>query len=251
MPKVYTAPALEKGLAILELLAGRGTPVGMPEIAQDLGRSKAEIYRMLMVLESHGYIERGEQDDRYQITERLFELGMRNAPKRQLHDAALPVMQAFAAATFQSCHVGVVSGDHIVIVARAESSGPISFSVSLGYRVPLLESTSGRVIFGFQTPEKQNAWVKRLQADIDGPSLRKFVAESKAVAKRGYAIEPSRLTDGIHDIGAPIRGAQSDDAVASLTVPYVSHRHSTTTLDDLVPQVVEAAKEISRRMRKL
>lgn len=246
---VYKAPALDKGLEILELLAGREKPVGPTEIAQELGRSTTEIYRMLLVLEARAYIERSD-DGRYQITERLFQLGMRNAPKRNLHAAALPVMLDLAERTGQSCHLAVISGDDIVVVARVESPGPVSFAVRLGYRVPLLESASGRVIFGFQSARRQAAWLQQLRrGELNPAALRKFVEEAKEVAARGYALEDSRLTEGIRDIGAPIFGPVSDDAIASLTMPSVAHRYLQVEIADLIPAVAEAAKDISSKLR--
>ena len=42
----YAAPALEKGLDILELLASSGRPMGTRQLAEELGRSKNEIFRI-------------------------------------------------------------------------------------------------------------------------------------------------------------------------------------------------------------
>jgi DNA-binding IclR family transcriptional regulator len=59
----YTAPALEKGLDIMELLAQEAKPLSMPDIAQCLGRSKGEIFRNLRILEERGYIARANGSD--------------------------------------------------------------------------------------------------------------------------------------------------------------------------------------------
>lgn len=246
---VYKAPALDKGLEILELLAGQPSPMGMPEIAQNLGRSKTEIYRMLVVLEARGYIRRGDHDDRYAITSRLFELGMRNPPMRNLHDAALPVMNALSERTMQSCHLGILSGDQVVIVARVESPAAVGFAVRVGYRVPIFLSASGCVIFGAQTGEKREALIKQWKAAVPKPELDKFLTASKATADRGYLLEPSRMAEGIRDIGAPIFDGEAIGAVASLTMPYVTHRYAEVSLEDAIQHTIEAARDVSARMR--
>src|SRR3546814_3794137 len=56
----YAAPALEKGLDILELLSSVSRPMGLSDISQAVGRSKNEIFRMLHVLEKRHYIERAQ-----------------------------------------------------------------------------------------------------------------------------------------------------------------------------------------------
>ena len=54
----YTAPALEKGLDILELLASRFEPMSQAAIAHALGRTPSEVFRMISVLEQRGYLVR-------------------------------------------------------------------------------------------------------------------------------------------------------------------------------------------------
>ncbi|MFD2430642.1 hypothetical protein ACFSUK_26360 [Sphingobium scionense] len=50
----------------------------MSDISAALYRSVSEIFRMLQVLEEHGYIARAE--DGYRLTNRLFTLGMSQPP---------------------------------------------------------------------------------------------------------------------------------------------------------------------------
>ncbi|HVZ98868.1 MAG TPA: IclR family transcriptional regulator [Caulobacterales bacterium] len=249
---VYKAPALDKGLEILELLAGQPSPLAMPEIAQKLGRSKTEIYRMLVVLEARGYIARGEYDDRYQITSRLFELGMRNPPMRNLHDAALPVMHTLAERSQQSCHLGVMIGDddHVVVIARVESPAAVSFSVRVGHRVPILRSASARVIFGAQSEARQNELLRLWKAKApDAKAIDAFVAESKAAAERGYLLEPSRISDGIRDIGAAVYDGENLGAIASITMPFVARHPPGPPIEQCTELTREAAKAITARLK--
>jgi DNA-binding IclR family transcriptional regulator len=61
----YSAPALEKGLDILEILARTVMPMTMSEISEKTGRSRGEIFRMLSVLEGRRYITRNGAGDGY------------------------------------------------------------------------------------------------------------------------------------------------------------------------------------------
>lgn len=69
----YRAPALDKGLDILELLSGIDGGLTQAEIAKHLGRSPNEFYRMLDRLVRRGYVTRLE-GDRYSLTLKLFGL---------------------------------------------------------------------------------------------------------------------------------------------------------------------------------
>src|SRR5262245_15951977 len=245
----YRAPALEKGIAILELLANARRPLTVADIAATLDRSRAEIYRMLVVLESLEYMHRNE-DGRYDLTAKLFDIASRHAPKRSVIAAARAVMEELAEATLQSCHLMVNSGDHMVCVAREESPAAIGFAVQVGFRPAMLQSTSGRVYFAFQDAARRQLLVSRMRRGRAGAAeLRRFRASVDGIARRGYACEPSRLTTGIEDLSAPIFGADGAQAVACLTIPFISHRLFTVTRRETVPLLLGAARRISQGLR--
>ncbi len=80
----YSAPALEKGLDIIELLAAAPEPLSTRQIAEQLGRSKNEIFRMVFVLVERGYLSRDAATDVLTLSNRLFELGMRTPRSRAI-----------------------------------------------------------------------------------------------------------------------------------------------------------------------
>src|SRR5215475_12255198 len=95
-PARYRAPALEKGLDVIELLAAEKTPLNLSAISQRLGRSSGELFRMLQVLEFKGFITGSENGTGYVLTNKLFALAMAQAPVRNLVETALPVMRKLA-----------------------------------------------------------------------------------------------------------------------------------------------------------
>lgn len=146
----YRAPALEKGLDILELLASERDPLTVSAISQRLGRSMSELFRMVQVLEFRGFIQQAPSGDGFVATDRLFSLGMQQAPVKTLLELALPRMKILSAAVGQSCHLAVRSRGDIVVVARMESAERIGFSVRIGHRRPLALTRSGAILFTFQ-----------------------------------------------------------------------------------------------------
>ena len=139
----YRAPALEKGLDVLELLATNAVPMTPSQMSTDLGRSVSELFRMIQVLEFRGYIELTPAG--YRLSNRLFALGMAQAPVKSLTEAALPHMRDLSAATVQSCHLVVPTEAQIVVVARIEGPGDLSYSVRLGYRRNIIDASSGQL----------------------------------------------------------------------------------------------------------
>ena len=85
----YRAPALDKGLDILELLAREEESLSQAEIAKALGRTPNEHYRMLERLVRRGYVFRNASD-RYELTLKLFGLAHFHRPIRRLVSQAAP-----------------------------------------------------------------------------------------------------------------------------------------------------------------
>ena len=247
--QVYTAPALEKGLEIIEYLSSISEPQSMLTIANALGRSKHEIYRMLQVLEKRGYIQRSS-DERFSVTNKLFELGMRNPPISNLHDVALPLMHDLAAALGQSCQLVVRSGDQIVVVARVESPTDVGLSLRIGYRRHIMRSTSGRILYAFQPqPEKDRLLPELLEHLPHEVDVDQFLRDVETAQQEGCTARDSDYVDGVVDIGAPIFDATHPGAIASLTVPFMRGRYTQLDVETAIEKVKATAGTISARLQ--
>ncbi len=245
----YRAPALEKGLDLLELLARTPRPLSINEIIEILGRSRNEIFRMQNVLEHRGYIARDETGDGFKLTTKLFEVAMQSPPTAYLLGAALPIMQHLTETSHQSVHLAVASGDQFVVIARIESPADIGFSVRIGYRRNLVDSTSGRVLLAFQPELTLNPWLQQM-ADEGSFAIDKLKRELKRIRKLGYQRAPSTFVEGITDLGTPVFTAATSSAIAALSIPYVKCRKNTDhpTIDTVVKQLCESAAQISSKL---
>lgn len=240
----YQAPALKKGLEILELLAASSDPLIMSDISAALGRSVSEIFRMLQVLEEYGYIARAE--DGYRLTNRLFALGMSQPPIRDLASTALPVMQDLARRAGQSCHLAVASGAEMVVIIAIEAPGLSGFAVRVGYRRPLHRSNSGRILLAFQPAEARAAMLKDIRAGGEILDEAELLARLEATVAAGGANAPSPMLTGITDLSAPI--LTGDMARAALTMPFVDGTANRATMEECSQLVRTAAAAIGTAM---
>lgn len=242
--KKYSAPALEKGLDIVELLSTEEAGLGQTEIARRLGRSVSEIFRMLVVLQERGYVALDPLTDRYGLTALLFEVGHRTPRVKRLTTLAAPVMQRLAREVNQSVHLAVLTGDSVLIVGQVDSPGNNVMSVRLGARVELWQATSGRVLMAHQPEELLAERLKQvpLPPGMSEGALRKEFSEMR---RRGYEVRDSYVARGIVNIAAPIFD-HSGTAVAALTIPHLERYHDTVPFSACVDAVLAAAASISR-----
>ena len=150
----YRAPALDKGLDILEVLADQARGLTRSEIVKALGLSPSQIYRMLERLVARGYVTRDEGGDRYALTMKLFLLATRHPPLRRLVAQAQPLMDQFAREIRQSCHLVVPEGGAGIVVAQASPLGHWEFRARIGGLLDLFSTSSGLTLLAFQHPER-------------------------------------------------------------------------------------------------
>jgi DNA-binding IclR family transcriptional regulator len=241
----YRAPALEKGLDVIELLAAEKTPLNLSAISQRLGRSSGELFRMLQVLEFKGFITQSENGTGYVLTNKLFALAMAQAPVRTLVETALPIMRKLTYDIGQSCHIAVASEDQIVVITRIERPGDLGFSVRIGYRREIVRATSGLVLFAYQDEETRRTWLKRCR--LKGDAAESFVARADTVRARGHHEAASDFVRGIVDLSAPI--LRGDTAIAALTVPFVHSNPLVKEMAESAEFVCAAAKQISHDIK--
>ena len=244
----YSAPALEKGLDILELLAGTDRAMTSGQIADELGRSKNEIFRMVVVLESRGYLARDPPTDMLRLSSRLFDMGLRSPKPRLLLDVAYPAMQKLSDSLGHATHLVVVSRGETVVIASAADRADVVFTLRLGYRRPAIEAASGQAIIAFQTADLRKLMVKESRREtsssISDTKLAKRFAE---VRRDGFSISESNDVLGVVDVCAPILDRQ-ERAMAAIVIPCLKRHGITERYADVAAALLAACRDISAEL---
>jgi DNA-binding IclR family transcriptional regulator len=248
--RYYPTPALEKGLDILELFAGTPEGLTVSEVARRLNRTMSEIFRMLLCLEQRGYLAQSANKDRYHLTLRLFRLAQEHPPTKRMVTEALPIMHWLAHELRQSCHLGVLDGGHVVILAQVDSPESTGFYVKMGSKVDLMHAATGHVILAHQSADACERAIhewsletkKKKPADLDGHLVK--------IRARGYERRASYEVTGIINISFPVLNSQGN-AVAGLTVPYVKRIEDTVSIPQVIVALHKASQQISEALGAL
>ena len=212
----YSAPALDKGLDILELLAETVGGLSQSEIAEASGRTVGQMFRMLATLERRGYLLRDAQSGLYFSSMKLFDLAHRHPPLRALVSAAMPAMRSLAELVMQSCNLSVLDADRVRVIAQVESPSDFGYRVRVGALFAVESTATGAVLSG----------------------------------RAARLVMPDPLQAGITDVVAAIRDSR-DATVAAITVPYVSTTFSGIPVNDVANAAGATATAISERLAGL
>jgi DNA-binding IclR family transcriptional regulator len=240
----YRAPALDKGLDILELLSEQPGGLTRAEIVKAMGRGPSEVYRMLERLVARDYVGRSREGDRYSLTMKLFVLGQRHPPIRRLVARALPLMDAFSLAVRQSCHLVVQDRDAAIVVAQASTPGNWEFGIRVGAQIDLLATSSGQMLLAFQDEEAKADTLTRWAGTEAAAAYAKLTPALAEYRRLGYRIGSSQQIRGVDDLSVPVL-AFGGRAIAVLTCPYIGR------LDDVAAdtdQALAALRDVAAKL---
>lgn len=242
----YRAPALDKGLDILELLASVENGLTQVEIAKRLGRSPNEFYRMLDRLQRRGYVARIEGDC-FALTLKMFGLAHLHAPTRRLVSFAAPLMRELARTTEQANHLVVFDRGRTVVVAQQEAPTYWGISIRVGSQVGLFDTGSGHVMLAFATPGQRAAMLDAHRSD-DSPATIPPELDRRLhrIREQGYESMSSAQTAGVFNLSAPVLSTDGS-ALAALTIPFIAHVNAPNAPDpsDAIQFLTDMAGRLS------
>ena len=243
----YRAPALDKGLDILELLAGTEEGLSQAEIAKSLERSPNEIYRMLDRLVRRDYVRRTSAD-RYELTLKLFELAHATPPLRRLVSQATPVLRRFARDAEQAVHLVTHDRNILVVIAQVDSPGYWNVSIRVGSRIGLVNTGSGHIFLAFASDEER---VLMLEDVVDRRNHKlspQLLARFAKVREQGYEIMESQQVSSVTNLSIPIFGPLGT-VIAALTCPYTDRLDKSDAPDQksTLKLLIETGRQISAR----
>jgi DNA-binding IclR family transcriptional regulator len=207
-PKVRLIQSLDRALNILEILADRDVPVGLTELANEMGLDSSTVYRLVATLRAHGFTQQEETDKRYSLGPKAIELGQKALAKFTLRSRGAPFVRELASKTGETAHLVSVVGGHAVYVDKRIGSGPLTISAQIGGLALPYCTATGKAIAAY-LPEPE---LDRLLAEtelrkltertmVDPDVLRAHLADIRA---QGYAVDDEEYHPGIRCLAAPI-----------------------------------------------
>lgn len=228
----YRAPALDKGLDILEFLAASAGGLTQVEIAKGLGRGPNEIYRMLDTLVRRNYVTRSPDGDKYMLSLRLLTIANMHPPRRRLLDIADPLLRAAADKISQSLHLAVWEDGQFIITSSVSAPGNWRLSLRIGSVIGLYNTGSGMVMISFQDENQRRRMIREhhLVAGETVTEPGQFEASIRRIREQGYVMAPSAYTKSVINLSCPVLDPFGN-AIAAVTCPYVEHINPQESAD--------------------
>jgi DNA-binding IclR family transcriptional regulator len=246
------APALDRGLAILEALDSRPDGANLSEISRFIRSPKNSTSRLIQTLAARGYLERDDVSMRFRLTGKLFRLGHPRPGRTSLVGSALEAMRELRDAVGETVQLGIPTGDEGVVIEQVESTLAVRICVEIGLRFPLHNNAPGKVLLAFQPPAARERTLERL-------ALERFTArtittkaqlfeECMRVIEQGYGTDWGEADEGIHCVAAPIFD-RPGRLLGVVWVSAVAGRMPQGKFAEVAVEVTGAARRIEGRLQ--
>lgn len=244
----YRAPALERGLDVLEALSDVELGMSRAALADSIGVSVSQIFRMLDCLQRRKYIALDPRSNLFSLTSRLFEMSHRHPPTRRLMALALPIMRAAAFASRQSIHLSVFDDGDALVLAQCDTLEDSGYFVKPGTRRDVFLTASGRVLLAFQNDDERKRRLATAFAKSPGlMSEADYLRRLEIIHFQGFEEMPSLQISGVHNLSFPVFDA-SGHATAAMTLPFLLRTDVPSTIDEARNALGGAAQELSRAL---
>jgi DNA-binding IclR family transcriptional regulator len=210
------ADYVDRVLDVLEVLARRGEPPGLSELARAAGVNKTTVYRILAALQRRGY---AVQDDRarYALSPAWWGIGRASLGGSDLRERLRPALRRLRDDLRETVHLGIYRrGGTVVYLDVAESPRPLRVSPAVGLEIDAHAVASGKALLAFQDEEEIARVGHRLRRHTartitDPGRLRAALAE---VRERGYAVVEGEYEEGLCGVAVPVPGVDGEVAAA-------------------------------------
>ena len=241
-----------RGLQVICSFSSATPQQTLSEVAVQTGLTRAGARRILLTLQTLGYVE---SDGRlFRLTPRILDLGFAYLSSMPLRDLAEPTMEALAGRVHESCSASVLEGQDIVYVLRVHTHKIMSTNLAVGSRLPAFWTSMGRVLLA-GLPDSEVA------ALLQGAARKRFtphtvlddaglLAQVRLAREQGWCLVNQELEEGLISVAAPLRD-RAGRPVAALTISGQANRTNALTMQKtLLPALLQAAGTINQLLRR-
>ena len=233
--------SMDKSMRLIDLVAeGCDT---LPELAKAADYPKSTAYRLLTVLEAHGWLRRS--GNRYELGFRILELAGQLRASLQLPMLARPLMEKAAAAAQETIHLGQLEGARIVYIEKVSGGRGFEMASRVGMTMPAHCTGLGKVLVS-QLAEDQ--WKPVLTVSAGQRALvPPVLAQLPVIRSMAAALDEEENETGIRCVAVPIwNGDATVPAALSMSGPtfHVTWERLPTILDLLRECSIALSREL-------
>ena len=242
--------SLDRGLAVLELVADRGE-IRLAEVARILGVSRATAHRVLSALQDRRFVEHRGDEHVYTLGSAVVSLAAK-AATASVTALARPAMADLHARTGETINLALLVRGRIIWVATVDAVHAIRLHNTIGEHVPPHATATGKAILATLPPNQQTSMLGpepyRRFTEGTRTSLAELREDLAHVKTDGYAVDNGEMEVGGVCVAAPIL-APDNRPLGAISISAIKARFEGATRDQAGRAVRSWCRRITATLR--
>jgi IclR family transcriptional regulator, blcABC operon repressor len=247
-------PAVDKAVALLDILAEVEESIALAELQRRTGFPKSSLHGLLSTLTQLGLIYRNEEQ-RYSLGSKCLQWADAYAHQTRVILAFNEATKSIAALQEETVMLAVLQKAKVQYLGCREGTRPLAVKFRVGGSFPAACTSTGKAILATLPNEKVKALVAEhgleRQTRYSVGSLDALLKQLDRFRHAGYAVDDEEMAEGMHCFGAPVFTAGKAEAIAAVAVSLIKASTSVKRKHEVIQQIGELAKDISRRLGAL
>jgi len=205
--RTYSAPAVDRTLDIIEFMALHPRPYGATELARCLNIPINSVFRILKRLTDREYTIQDPLSSGYQLSTKVFSLGMSLYTRFELRQRARPHIEWLSRETEETCQLQIPHADMMLVLDTVSPEVSYYLRIVPGALVYYHPNAYGKAVLAF-LPEDEVKKIIPPRLPTMTPNtivLRtELMKQLEETRKTGLGYDNEEYNEGIRCIGAPV-----------------------------------------------
>ncbi len=253
-PAEETLLSVERAFAMVEVLSDASEGRSLAELAREFAINKAIAQRLLDTLEAIGIVWRDDLRQRWHLTYKISNLGLRQLQKGGLLDQCAATLKSLASATGELVRLAVVEHGEKITWVYAIAGVRRSVQIDPNYSLEIQLNTHAIAKAWLATMpfdealrliERQGAVALTRYSHVNVEELR---ADHAATAARGFAISFEEQELGVGAIAAPVIVTELDETrrcVGAVSLAAPTSRMNRAELEACAPALLATVAHLA------
>jgi len=245
--------SLERAIDILEVMAQQRKPISISELADKVKLRVSTVHRLLATMMSKGLVEQNQEDNKYKLGLKLWELGNQVLPP-DVRATARPFLDELVKRCEETVNLAILEGHEVVFIEQVEPERRVVVRMfaRAGSRGPSYCTASGKALMAFEPAEKLDKIISKINFEkfttdtiTNAEDLK---LELNRINSEGYALDWGELEEHIRCVAVPVFNHEKK-AVAAISVSGVAARMNTSYVQNqILPVIKEVGERLSYRL---
>ncbi|MEQ4674419.1 helix-turn-helix domain-containing protein [Providencia vermicola] len=236
----YRAPALSRGLAILEHLGLNNKAKTMKQLCSELNFSYNEVFRIVRILELEGYLYQ-DANRYYHLTDKLkFTHSNEVINSFSESDSCQKLMKKFTWQTNQSCHLATILNGVVQVITHQQPNFGLSISARDGSLLNTIKSSSALLLLAMS--DEKDSWSLLRNHTLDLPLRAQLHDELVKIQKNGYAEVAHDRIIGLNSISYPV---YYSNKIVKLVITCPSFQQKPSDHNEIKNSLLRLAEDLS------